>query len=58
MYTQHEIKKQWFKCWSDQFITNLNQEDGEGEYGQFRVMGKGRQAMEKIERGKNCIKRG
>ena len=33
MYTQHEIKKQWFKCWSDQFITNLNQGDGEGKVG-------------------------
>ena len=41
MYTQHEIKKRWFKCWSDQFIINLNQEDGEGEDGRFMVMGKG-----------------
>ena len=31
MYTQCEIKKQRFKCWSDQFITNLNKGDGEGE---------------------------
>jgi len=28
MYTWREIKKQ-FKCWSDQFNTNLNQGDGE-----------------------------
>ena len=58
MYTRREIKKQQFKCWSDQFITNLNQEDGEGEDGRFRVMGKGRRAIEKIERGKNCVKWG
>ena len=37
MYTRSEIKKQRFKCWSDQFITNLNQEDGEGEDSQLRV---------------------
>ena len=49
MYAWHEIKKPWFKCWSDQFITNLNQEDGKGEDGQIRVMGKGRWAIEKIE---------
>ena len=29
MYIQHEIKKQWFKCWSNQFITNVNKGDGE-----------------------------
>ena len=33
MYTRHEIKKQRFKCWSDQFITNLNKGDGEREEG-------------------------
>ena len=33
MYTRREIKKQQFKCWFDQFITNLNQEDGEGKVG-------------------------
>ena len=58
MYIQHEIKKQWFKCWFNQFITNLNQEDGKGEDGRFRVMGKGRCMIEKIERGKNYVKRG
>ena len=42
MYTQREVKKQQFKCWSNQFITNLNKGDGEGEVGQFRVMGKRR----------------
>ena len=29
MYAQREIKKQWFKCWSDQFITNVNKGDEE-----------------------------
>ena len=24
MYARREIKKQQFKCWSDQFITNVN----------------------------------
>jgi len=33
MYTWHEIKKQQFKRLSNQFITNLNQEDVEGEDG-------------------------
>ena len=56
MYTWREIKKQRFKCWSDQFITNLNQGHGEGEDRQFRVMGKGRWVIEKIERGKNFLK--
>ena len=58
MYARHEIKKQRFKCWSDQFITTLNQENGEGEDRCFRVMGKGRRMIEKIERSKNCVKRG
>ena len=58
MYARREIKKQRFKCWSDQFITNLNKGDGEEEDRQFRVIGKGRWAIEKIERGKNCVKRG
>ena len=57
MHTRREIKKQWSRCWSNQFITNLNKGDGEGEDGQFRVMGKGRQEIEKIERGKICVKR-
>ena len=57
MYTRREIKKQRSRCWSNQFITNLNNGDGEGEDGQFRVMGKGRQEIEKIERGKICVKR-
>ena len=48
MYTQCEIRKQRSRCWSDQFITNLNQEGGEGKDGRFRMMGKGRQAIEKI----------
>ena len=33
MYTQHEIKKQQFKRWSNMFITNLNEEDAEGKAG-------------------------
>ena len=46
---------------ADQFITNVNK--GEEERGGqtllwIGVMGKGRQAIEKIERGKNCVKRG
>jgi len=61
MYAWREIKKQWFKCWSDQFITNVNK--GEEERGgrtllQIGVIGKGRQVIEKIERSKNCVKRG
>ena len=61
MYAWSEIKKQRFKCSSDQFITNVNK--GDEERGGrtllwIGVMGKGRQAIEKIERSKNCIKRG
>ena len=52
MYTRREIKKQWFKCWSDQFITNVNKGDEE-RGGQtllrIRLMGKGRKRIEKIE---------
>jgi len=61
MYAQSEIKKQQFKFWSDQFITNVNKVDEErGGWTLLwiRVMGKGRRAIEKIERGKNCVKRG
>ena len=52
MYTQLEIKKQWFKCWSDEFITNVNK--GDEERGgqtllQIGVIGKGRKRIEKIE---------
>jgi len=52
MYTQHEIKKQWFKCRSDEFITNVNK--GDEERGgqtllQIGVMWKGRWAIEKKE---------
>ena len=31
MYTWREIKKQWFKCWSNQFITDLNDTDLQGK---------------------------
>ena len=61
MNARHEIKKQRFKCWSDQFITKVNKGDGErGRRTLLRigVMGKGRRAIEKIERGMNCVKRG
>ena len=61
MYTQHEIKKQWSRCWSDQFITNLNKGDEEmvgRTLLRIGVMGEGRRAIEKIERSKNCVKRG
>ena len=61
MYARREIKKQRFKCWSDQFIINVNKRDGErGGRTLLRigVMGKGRRAIEKIERGKNCVKWG
>jgi len=52
MYTQREIKKQWFKCRSDEFITNVNK--GDEERGgqtllQIAVIGKGRKRIEKIE---------
>ena len=61
MYARREIKKQRFKCWSDQFITNVSKGDEE-RGGQtllwIGVMGKGRRAIEKIESGKNCVKRG
>ena len=53
MYTRHEIKKQRFKCWSNQFITNVNKADeerGGRTLLQIGVMGKGGQAIEKIER--------
>ena len=39
MYTLHEIKKQWFSCWSKQFITNPNQKDGEREDGHYYDVG-------------------
>ena len=52
MYTWREIKKQWSRCWSAQFITNVNKEDEErGGRTLLRIgiMGKGRRAIEKIE---------
>ena len=39
MYIWREIKKQQFKCWSDQFITNLNKGDGEREDGHYYGLG-------------------
>ena len=52
MYARREIKKQRFKCWSDQFITNVSK--GDEERGgqallQIVVMEKGRKVIEKIE---------
>ena len=61
MYARREIKKQQFKCWSDQFITNVykgDEERGGWTLLQIGVMGRGRRAIEKIERSKNCVKRG
>ena len=50
MYAQREIKKQQFKCWSDQFITNVNKGDEE-RGGQtllrVRVKREGRKAIAK-----------
>jgi len=51
MYTQCEIKKQRFKCWSNQFIANVNKGDEErGGWTLLRigVMGMGRRVIEKI----------
>ena len=50
MYARREIKKQWFKCWSDQFITNVNK--GDEERGgqtllQIGVKGEGRKTIAK-----------
>ena len=39
MYTQRENKKQWLKCWSDQFITNFNKGDEEREDGHYYGLG-------------------
>jgi len=39
MYARREIKKQRFKCWSDQFITNINQGDGEREDSDYYELG-------------------
>ena len=50
MYARREIKKQRFKCWSNQFITNVNK--GDEERGGrtlllIRVKGEGRKAIAK-----------
>ena len=53
MYTWREIKRQRFKCWSDQFITNVNKGDEERRGRtvlQMEVMGKGRKAIENTEK--------
>ena len=40
MYARREIKKQQFKCWSEQFITNVNNGDEEGgEDGHYYRLG-------------------
>lgn len=39
MYTWREIKRQRSRRWSDRFITNLNQEDREGEGGDYYELG-------------------
>ena len=43
MYTRCETKKQRFKCWSDQFITNVNKGDEErGGRTLLQIGGKGK----------------
>ena len=39
MYARREIKKQQFKCWSDQFITMLIREMKKGEDGRYYRLG-------------------
>ena len=39
MYTRHVIKKQWSRCWSNQFVTNLNKGEGEEEDGHYYGLG-------------------
>lgn len=39
MYIRCEIKKLWIKCWSNQFITNLDQGDGKGENSDYYELG-------------------
>ena len=61
MYAWREIKKQRFKCWSDQLNTNVNK--GDEERGgrtllRIGVMGIGRRVIEKIGRSKNYAKQG
>ena len=62
MYARFEIKKQRLKCWSDQFITNVNK--GDEERGgrtllRIGVMGKGRSKAEGQEqRGRSWATRG
>jgi len=58
MYTRREIKKQRFKCWSDQFITNVNNGD-EGRGGrtllQIGMMGEGK-ASDRKDRKKQELR--
>ena len=61
MYARREIKKQRFKCWSDQFITNVNK--GDEERGgrtllRIGVMGKGRRAIGKDRKKQELRKAG
>ena len=61
MYARREIKKQRFKCWSDQFITNVNK--GDEERGGWTllwigVMGKGRRATGKDRKKQELRKAG
>ena len=61
MYARHEIKKQRFKCWSDQFITNVNKKDGErGGRTLLRigVMGKGKASDRKDRKRQELRKAG
>ena len=61
MYARCEIKKQRSRCWSDQFITNVNQGDGrKGRTDTIMSQGKegGKEGDSKEqERSKNHLKR-
>ena len=61
MYTRREIKTQGFKCWSNQFITNVNKGDEE-RGGQtllrVRVKREGRKAIAKNRKKARIVKAG
>ena len=51
MYARRETKKQQFKCWSNQFISNVNKRDeerGGRTLLQIGAMRKGSSAKQKI----------
>lgn len=59
MSPRREIEKQRSGCWPDSLLPILKREVGKGGQRPLRtgVVGKGRRAIEKRERGKNCVKR-